>query len=111
MQNLRQGSITTHFNMPKFIGSIDAGKQHSISQPAVGLNCNGIFELQHSAHGISGYHDSYWWQIYSWLGIASFKTKLLRKTSDNTWVMIDANNTNIRSVSYTHLTLPTTPYV
>ena len=87
--------ISTNVLMPEFIGSVNAGKQHSINQPAVGLNCNGIFELQHSAHGISGYYDSYWWQIYPWLGIASFKTKILRKTSDNTWVMLDANNSTV----------------
>tara|TARA_R110002012_G_C11549018_1_gene602262 strand:+ start:317 stop:1120 length:804 start_codon:yes stop_codon:yes gene_type:complete len=103
--NLSQYGIRTHFNMPKFIGSMDAGKQHSGSQGAVGLNCNGIFELQHSAHGISGYYDSYWWKIYPWVSSSSFETKILRKT-DNTWVMIDANNSTIR---YTNPAVSTTP--
>ena len=79
--------ISTNVLMPEFIGSVNAGRQHSGSQPAVGLNCNGIFELQHSSHGISGYYNDYWWQIYPWVGLATFKSKLLRKTSDNTWVI------------------------
>tara|TARA_R100001509_G_C4824827_1_gene201136 strand:- start:107 stop:907 length:801 start_codon:yes stop_codon:yes gene_type:complete len=105
MQNLRLGSITTHFNIPKFIGSMDAGKQHSSSQPAVGLNCNGIFELQHDTnHGISGYYTEYWWQIYPWVNLDVFKTKLLRKTSDNTWVIYSTNG-----VAYTNSAKSTTP--
>tara|TARA_R100001509_G_C4842935_1_gene207296 strand:- start:27 stop:833 length:807 start_codon:yes stop_codon:yes gene_type:complete len=93
MLNLRQGSITTHFNMPKFCGSVDAGTQHSGSQTAVGLNCNGIWELKHTAHGVSGYYDDYWYAIYPWTNNSSFETKMFRKTSDNTWVMIQNNGT------------------
>ena len=104
MLNLRLGNITTHFNIPKFIGSMDAGRQHSSSQPAVGLNCNGIFELQHSAHGLSGYYDNYWWQIYPWVGLATFKSKLLKKTSDNTWVIYST-----AGVAYTNPSKSTTP--
>ncbi|QDP67726.1 MAG: hypothetical protein Unbinned15contig1001_36 [Prokaryotic dsDNA virus sp.] len=104
MLNLRLGNITTHFNIPKFIGSMDAGRQHSGSQPAVGLNCNGIFELQHSAHGLSGYYDNYWWQIYPWVGLDTFKSKLLRKTSDNTWVIYST-----AGVAYTNPAKSSTP--
>ena len=93
MLNLRQGSITTHFNMPKFCGSVDAGTQHSGSQTAVGLNCNGVWTLKHTAHGVSGYYDDYWWEIYAWVNSSSFATRLFRKTSDNTWVMIQSNGT------------------
>ena len=94
MLNLRQGSITTHFNMPKFCGSVDAGTQHSGSQPAVGLNCNGVWELKHTAHGVSGYYDNYWWEIYPWFNqTSSFGSRMFRKTSDNTWVMIQNNGT------------------
>lgn len=91
MLNLRQGSITTHFNMPKFCGSVDAGTQHSGSQPAVGLNCNGVWELKHTAHGVSGYYDDYWYEIYPWTSNSLFQTKMLRKTSDNTWLMLQGS--------------------
>jgi hypothetical protein len=87
--------ISTNVLMPEFIGSVNAGKQHSGSQGAVGLNCNGIFELQQSSHGITGYYTEYWWQIYPWVNSSSFETKLLRKTSDNTWVMLDANDSTV----------------
>ena len=91
MQNLRLGSITTHFNMPKFCGSVDAGTQHSGSQTAVGLNCNGVWELKHTSHGVSGYYDDYWYEVYAWTNNSSFATKMLRKTSDNTWLMLQGS--------------------
>ncbi len=95
--------ISTNVLIPEFVGSVNAGKQHSGSQGAIGLNCNGIFELQKSSHGISGYYTDYWWQIYPWVNSSSFETKLLRKSSDNTWVMIDANNSSYNDI-LTHLT-------
>lgn len=84
-------NISTHFNMPKFCGSVDAGTQHSGSQTAVGLNCNGVWELKHTAHGVSGYHDDYWYEIYPWTNNSTFQTKMLRKTSDNTWLMLQGS--------------------
>lgn len=89
--NLSQYGIRTHFNMPKFCGSVDAGTQHSGSQTAVGLNCNGVWELKHTAHGVSGYYDDYWYEVYAWTNNSTFATKMLRKTSDNTWLMLQGS--------------------
>tara|TARA_R100000005_G_scaffold95252_1_gene76045 strand:- start:3845 stop:4609 length:765 start_codon:yes stop_codon:yes gene_type:complete len=80
--------------MPKFCGSVDAGTQHSGSQAAVGLNCNGVWELKHTDHGLgTGYYNNYWWEVYAWTNnSSSFATRMLRKV-DNTWVMIQKNGT------------------
>ncbi len=109
MQNLRQGSITTHFNMPKFCGSVDAGTQHQgASNGYIGLTCNGVFELKHTAHGVSGYYDDYWWESYPWFNNASsFGVQIFRKTSDNTWVMRQTNG-NIRYTNPSKSSAPPT---
>ena len=93
--------------LPKFLGSVDAGTQHQgASNGYVGLNCNGVFELKHTAHGVSGYYDDYWWEVYAWFNIVnSFGTRLLRKTSDNTWAMVQNNG----SVRYTNPSTSSAP--
>ena len=59
----------------------------------VGLRCNGVLELKHTAHGVSGYYDDYWWEVYAWTNDSQFATRLFRKTSDNTWAMVQPNGT------------------
>jgi len=107
-------SSNLNFNMPKFLGSLDAGTQHAGSSNGfVGLNCNGVWELKHTAHGVSGYYDDYWWEVYAWTNnISAFATRLFRKTSDNTWVMIQNNGSTIRYTNpSTSSAPPTTGWV
>ena len=97
--------------LPQFLGSVDAGTQHSGSQGAVGLRCNGVLELKHTAHGVSGYYDDYWWEMYAWTNDSQFATRLFRKTSDNTWVMIQPSGTIRYTNPSTSSAPPTTGWV
>ncbi len=93
--SLGQNRIRTSLNIPRLCGSLDAGTQHAGSSNGfVGLNCNGVWELKHTAHGVSGYYDDYWYEVYEWYNQTSnFATRMFRKTSDNTWVMVQNNGT------------------
>lgn len=86
------GASTEAF-MPKFIAILDANKDHQGGdQTEVGWRVNGMYELKHTNHGLSDYYTDFWWESLPWKNSSSYVTRLVRKKSDNTWLIITSSN-------------------